>query len=106
VSIESPALLALVLATDHGEECQIDPEASPPGPTIRVLFSSPFLGQNQTGDFANTKPEAYARVADVASVQPEQTVLRIAGQDYTVNRKERVEGNNEWRLLMLNEVAE
>jgi hypothetical protein len=106
MSIETEDLLELVLATDHGEECEIDPESSPPGPTIRVLFSAPFLGQDQNGTFQNTKPEAYAKTSDVSSVQRESTVLRILGRNYTVNRLEQVEGGNRWRLLMLNDGVE
>lgn len=103
--LESPAFLAQILAGPHGRDAQLDPEGSPPGAVIRVLFDDPFLGQDQqTGVFANTRPQAYAREADVAGVVPELTVLRIASVDYTANRLEPVEGGA-WRLLLLNEVA-
>lgn len=103
--LESPAFLAQLLAGPHGCDAQLDPEGSPPGAALRVLFDAPFLGQDQqTGVFANTRPQAYARETDVASVIPELTVLRIGGVDYTANRLEPVEGGS-WRLLLLNEVV-
>lgn len=104
MALEDDALLASLLATGHGSDCAIDPDASPAGATVRVLFSAPFLGVDvQTGDYANTKPEAQARASDVASVVKEQTVLRIEGTDYVAERIERVEGSSAWRTLLLRE---
>jgi len=104
MAIETDALLETVLATDHGDELEIDPEGSPPGATIRVLYTAPFLGQEEgTGMFANTKPEVHARAVDIAGVVAEVTILRVGGVDYVANRIERVEGSPKWRLLMLNE---
>ncbi len=106
MAIEDDSLLELILSTAHAEDATIDPDSSPSGPTIRLLFSAPFLGQDQaTGTFQNTKPEAYARTSDVASVEREFTILRINGRDYTINRSEPVEGSNLWRLLLLNDEA-
>ena len=106
MAIETDDLLETVLDTDHGDECELDPEESPVGPTIRVLFTAPFLGQEEgTGMFANTKPEAHARTVDVASAVPEVTVFRINGVDYTANRIEAVEGSPKWSLLILNRAS-
>jgi hypothetical protein len=105
MGMEDAALAAAILSTGHAELCEIDPTGSPVGPTIRLLFTAPFLGQDlNTGMFANTKPQAHARAADLASVVPEVTVLRILGQDFTAQRIEAVEGSPVWKLLILNEV--
>ena len=100
--LETSALLDTVLATGLADDCVID---GSPANTIRVLYSSPFLGVDAgTGVSANTKPEAYAKASDVAAVVPESTVLTIDGTDYVAERIEAVEGGNAWKLLMLREV--
>jgi hypothetical protein len=105
VTIESPELLASVLNGQHGTDCAINPDGSPAGAVIRVLFAAPFLGQDAgTGVFQNTAPQAYARETDVASLTPEQTVLRIDGRDYVASRAEPIAGGS-WRLLVLREVV-
>jgi hypothetical protein len=100
--LESTELLAAVLVTDAAAACEIDPDGSPPGATIRVLFDEPFLAfDNGTGTYQNTKPVAYALASDVASAVPAVTVFRINGTSYVANRIEPVEGAT-WRMLVLN----
>lgn len=105
--LETPELALAILTGPAGENCQLDPDGSPPGPIIRVLFTAPFLGVNQgTGVFENSKPEIQARGFDVDdTVVPESTVLRVAGdRDYVAERIEATAGSDVWRTLPLREV--
>lgn len=106
--MESPELLAEVLDGPAGTDCAIDPEGSPPGAVVRVLYTTPFLPQTEgTGTYANASPELMARRIDVAAVVPEQTVLRIEGRDYVAERSERVGGpGDHWRRLPLRNAPE
>ncbi len=104
--LESPEFLAAILAGPHGADCAIEPDASPAGPVIRVIFDLDFLGvELPSGMYQNTDPRVMARTQDVAGVVQEETPLLIQGQRYVAQRLERVIGNDAWRAVMLREVA-
>jgi hypothetical protein len=105
MSLETDELISMVLDTGHATDCQFNPDASPVGATVRVFFDDTFLAQDAgTGTFENTQPQAYMRRSHASAVVPEVTVLLIEGQRFIASRKERVEGDNNWRLLILKEV--
>lgn len=101
--METPELLAQVVRGPAGSDCRLDVLGSPPGPTVRVLFTRPYFGQRtDVGEYANSQPEALARVGDVASVVAEETVVEIEGDRFVVERSERVSGpGDQWRRLQL-----
>lgn len=103
--METAELIDEVLASDEGSDCRIDPLGSPPGALIRVLYTAPYASVDAiTGRAANTAPEVHCKRSDVSAVVPEQTVIRVEGADYVVERSERVEGRADlWRALVLRE---
>ena len=97
--------MAEVLGT-AGIPCALDPDGSPAGAVIRVLYSAPFFALDvESGRQANTQPEVVARTADVSALVPEATILVLEGQRYVAERSERVEGAGDaWRRLPLRKV--
>lgn len=103
--METPEMLAQVLGTGAGTDCQVDPNVD--GPVIRVIFNAPYLGTDAgTGMFASTQPTAWARTADVASIVAEVTLVLIQGLQYVVERLEPLGGHgDQWRVLVLRRKA-
>ncbi len=101
--METEALIDEVLDSDEGTACELDVRGSPPGPTIRCLYSAPYAAVDAiTGRHVNTSPEIHCKRSDVSSVTPEQTVVRVEGVEYIAERSERIEGRGDlWRRLVL-----
>lgn len=116
--LESASFLEGILDGPHGSDCQLQPDDSPAGATIRVIFDLDYQSvELPTGVYQNTDPRVMARTGDVTGVQAEVTRLRLwpaasageereesAARDYIAQRLEPVVGTNSWRAIVLREV--